>query len=521
MHLNDARGLAQSLSELLKDAHQTLEGARETPELVAWVTGHLGCELNAVVNVVSRFPGWEHVNLQRGVDAYLAAHTPDAEWFGIAGQGREHEDFINMLASAAKGWSSFEPGAVDYATAAIGPDETTEVVSFGLVLTVSPDGGPVVLGLRGAQEHQAPQCQIVVLAPDRSSATRTRDEIERLTRELDLYRGQILSFTWSEHRGNDLVTFLPRPGLTADQVILPDGVLATIERHIIGIAEHAVRLREHGQHLKRGLLLHGPPGTGKTHTVRYLMGRMSDCTVIVVTGTAIRFVSQAAGLARRLQPAIVVLEDVDLIAQDRSFTDDGNPLLFSLLDAMDGVGADADVTFVLTTNRADVLERALADRPGRVDLAVEIPKPDEAGRAALLRLYARDLRLEADLGPVVAKTEGATASFFKELLRRAVLDALRAGEGEPVLTDEHLGRALEEMLTQREALTRSLLGSGRPVMSEDEQYAGGPPYDEDPDDDGEPGQGSYGGQFGVPFPQPAPGFPGGAPSGGFIGFYEP
>jgi len=47
--------------------------------------------------------------------------------------------------------------------------------------------------------------------------------------------------------------------------------------------------------------------------------------------------------------------------------------LFSLLDAMDGVGADADVTFVLTTNRADILETALADRPGRVDLAVEIP----------------------------------------------------------------------------------------------------------------------------------------------------
>nr|BFE77506.1 hypothetical protein GCM10020093_001070 [Planobispora longispora] len=73
---------------------------------------------------------------------------------------------------------------------------------------------------------------------------------------------------------------------------------------------------------------------------------------------------------------------------------------------MDGVGADSDVTFVLTTNRAGVLERALADRPGRVDLAVEIPKPDAAGRAALLRLYARDLRLEADLDPIVTATEG-------------------------------------------------------------------------------------------------------------------
>ncbi|GIH22028.1 ATPase [Acrocarpospora phusangensis] len=468
MDLKDAKELTRALSELLKDAHHQLDEARPTPELVARVTGHLGCSLKDVVNVVERFPTWEHVNLQRGLDAYLAAHTPDAEWFGIAGHGREHNDIVNMLASAERNWERFEPGAVDYATAAVGPDETTEVISLGLILTRSPEGVPVVVGLRGAQEHSAPQCRIVVLAPDRRSATGTRDAIERLMREHDIYRGQVLSFAWSEHRGNDLVTFLPRPSLAADEVILPGGVLATIERHIVGIAEHAVRLREHGQHLKRGLLLHGPPGTGKTHTVRYLMGRMSECTVIVMTGTAIRYVTQAAGLARRLQPAIIILEDVDLVARDRSHTDDGNPLLFALLDAMDGVGADADVTFVLTTNRADVLEHALVDRPGRVDLAVEIPKPDAVGRTALLRLYARDLRLEADLDPVVAKTAGATASFFKELLRRTVLTALRDEDPSPVLTGEHLSQALTDMLGEREALTRSLLGSGERVHQAEE-----------------------------------------------------
>lgn len=473
MDLSDARGLARALEELLKDAHDEIGRAKKTPALVARVTGHLGCELKNVVNVVAGFPAWEHVNLQRGVDAYLAAHTPEAEWFGIAGHGREHEDLVNMLASAARGWERYEPGAVDYATAAVGPDETTEVISLGLILARSPDGAPVVIGLRGPQEHMPGQCRVIVLATDRSIATRTRDEIERRMHEHDIYRRQILSFEWSEHRGNDLVTFLPRPDLAADQVILPDGVLATIERHIVDIGAQAVRLREHGQHLKRGLLLHGPPGTGKTHTVRYLMGRMRDCTVIVMTGSAIRYVTQAAGLARRLQPAIVILEDVDLVARDRSYTEDGNPLLFALLDAMDGVGADADVTFVLTTNRADVLERALADRPGRVDLAVRIPKPDADGRAALLRLYARELRLTADLEPIVARTEGATASFFKELLRRAVLTALHDTESVTELTGEHLGRALDEMLDERETLTRALLGSGeRAHETEEDDDAG-------------------------------------------------
>lgn len=85
------------------------------------------------------------------------------------------------------------------------------------------------------------------------------------------------------------------------------------------------------------------------------ISRLPDTTVVVLTGTGMRYISQAAALARRFQPAMVVLEDVDLVANDRSFGPAGNPLLFSLLDAMDGIGADADVTFVLTTNRADML----------------------------------------------------------------------------------------------------------------------------------------------------------------------
>ena len=65
----------------------------------------------------------------------------------------------------------------------------------------------------------------------------------------------------------------------------------------------------------------------------------------------------------------------------------GGPLLFQVLNEMDGLTEEADVAFLLTTNRADLLEPALSQRPGRVDLAVEIPLPDAAGRARLLSLY--------------------------------------------------------------------------------------------------------------------------------------
>ena len=237
-------------------------------------------------------------------------------------------------------------------------------------------------------------------------------------REHDVFRGQVLMFGFSEHRGNQLVNFWPRPELVADQVVLPPGVLETVERHVVFAAGRAARLKAAGQHIKRGLLLHGPPGTGKTHTVRYLMSRLTGSTVIVVSGTALMLIGEATALARRLQPAVLVVEDVDLIAQDRSFGPGAHPLLFQLLNEMDGVGADADVTFVLTTNRVEVLEHALTDRPGRIDLAVEFPRPDAAARERLLRLYARGVPMHLpDATALVAATAGVTATGVQPVIR--------------------------------------------------------------------------------------------------------
>lgn len=108
------------------------------------------------------------------------------------------------------------------------------------------------------------------------------------------------------------------------------------------------------------------------------------------------------------------------------------------------------------------MERALVDRPGRIDLAVEVPRPDAGGREKLLRLYARGVTLDLpDASRLVAGTDGVTASFMRELVRRAVLRQLEATPpNQQVSLDEAaLQAALDELSGERQALTRSLLGA--------------------------------------------------------------
>ncbi len=447
----------QRLAEAAAEQAQARRSAGAAP-LLPVLEAHLGTDPRGIAVLTEMLSPLRVVDADVALERVVAAHG-GGELIGIGGgDQRWHNSLSEILQLTTHGM--FPLGPVDYHTAPVGPAEERATVAFGLHLfRVIRDGArhPVAVLERAGnpQFGQAPKLEVLATADGVAEALLA--EIRTAMNAHSVLRGKVVTFAPSEYGSSaGGVTFVPRPDVAAGDVVLPAGRLERIERHVLGIARHRGELLAAGQHLKRGVLLYGPPGTGKTHTVRYLVGAAREATVILLSGTSLQFVHHAAEVARALQPAIVVLEDCDLVAEERSHRT-SSPLLFEVLDTLDGLAADADVVFLLTTNRADMLEPALAQRPGRVDLAVEIPLPGAEARRALLALYAADLPFSpAALDEVAAAAEGTTASFTKELVRRAVLRAVERGGAD--VGDADLRAALTEMMDDGEALTRVLVG---------------------------------------------------------------
>ena len=120
-----------------------------------------------------------------------------------------------------------------------------------------------------------------MIAPERSGAEGFIACLQSLIAEHDVFRGQVITVR-SGMEGSS-VAFVERPRMDASELVLPEGVLDRIERHLAGPSVHRERLVAMGRHMSRGLLLWGPPGTGKTLTVRYLTSTLRDTTVIILS----------------------------------------------------------------------------------------------------------------------------------------------------------------------------------------------------------------------------------------------
>ncbi|MGP9606254.1 AAA family ATPase [Glutamicibacter sp. AOP38-B1-38] len=463
----ELRGFMKSFAQLARLADQYQE--HHKGQLLAPVLAeHLGLDPGTLSLVVENFASHRLADANIVLERLICV-DPQARVIGLAGQERHHFDLSDLVGVQGNFGVLGEPS---YTTLAVGPGRQQRFLSFGIHLFTTGQTPMVILLRQANPEYGKPEATLEVLCTDEKLVDSFLADFREGLHTTSIYRGQVISFKSSEYsESNAGITFHQREEISDEQLILPTGLRERIEEQVLGIGIHRDALLAHGSHLKRGVLLYGPPGTGKTHTVRYLASAAKDHTVILLNGNTLSLVSQASAMARALQPSIVVLEDCDLIAEDRSFGHGPQPLLFEVLDSMDGLDPDADVSFVLTTNRVESLERALVQRPGRIDLAVQIPRPDFDGRKALLRLYGSKLELSQETVDSVAQlTEGTTASFTREVIRRAILTASIAGV--PV-TERHVRISAADLMDDSATLTRNFLGG-----TEDPDLNGGEPDEE-------------------------------------------
>ena len=457
---SEAQEFAAAFRSFLEWVHSEDAQGRERNEVVSLVGDYLG-EDGSARSVVSRsLAPFEHVNLQTALNAWSREPGREVAVHGFTIPPHHPPATLQQILTG-QGLPWLRLSAPVLADLPNGPGSTLACLERAVLLVDDADGRYVVM-VSATAEHGPPSLDVEIAGLPVQTAQAVHARLGELRHQLNVYRGHVLDVSFNNMGGVSL-DFGEVPELARDDVVLPEVVIGRVERHALGIAAHRDALLAAGQHLKRGLLLYGPPGTGKTHTTRYLIGQMAGYTRFVLTGRALQGLGSVTDFARELQPAVIVLEDVDLVAEHRGFGPGSSPVLFDLLDAMDGAAPDADLLFVLTTNRADLLEPALAARPGRVDVAIEIDLPDEEGRRRLLALYARSLPLrlsERETREVVERTEGVTASFVKELLRRAMLESLHDSPSEPLVTAAHTARALDDLLDADQKLTRSLLGVG-------------------------------------------------------------
>ena len=429
------------------------------------LTQHFGDRpLEQVVTAARTFPLASRVDVQVAIDELFASREKPA-LLGIHSPfGHETTTLAHLF---ARGPYPVEFGPLQHDDVDIGdPSLPRRCLNNGLWLSKDQEF-PFALLLSAAMEYGrvvGVHLELAVPQGERGlefSQIFFRD-LESRVNAGRTYRGRVISLeSHREYSGRGGAVKVHRlRAVRREEVILPEKTLSLLDRNVGSFIHARAHIKRLGFSAKKGLLFYGSPGTGKTHTIHYLASQLPEHTTLLITAEQVGLLDEYFRLARFLQPSMVVVEDVDLIARVRERM--GSPceevLLNKLLNEMDGLREDADVIFVLTTNRPDQIEPALTARPGRIDRAIEFPLPDEQGRSKLINLYSRGLELSgALLELTVRRTKGASPAFIKELMRRAAQFQFEM-RSDGKLQEAALDGALEEMVFSGGTLNLKLLG---------------------------------------------------------------
>lgn len=330
-----------------------------------------------------------------------------------------------------------------------GPDEHEFVLANGRQFWKSPDGNGVAIEVDfDSSPMMSTETEIIFTVPlDRHDWV--RDLIGKVHKWMDkhhILRARAIT------AGGDFIKFDEMTGW--DDVLLPTDLKEAIERNCIGLLKYKELYKLNGIPLRRGILLHGKPGTGKTMIGRAL-AQMCEVTFILATPGMIEDASDVRRIfnwGRRFAPSILYFEDFDMVARDRH-VNFGNDVLGEFMTGLDGLDSGEGIIAVATTNDLTAIEPALKERPNRFDLVMEVPPMAATERHDYLQRWLKNRPgCSIDFGAIVERTNGFTGAQMQELCRLAVFEAveehLKSGKDDSIvlpLTDAHYDSALGKM----------------------------------------------------------------------------
>ena len=242
----------------------------------------------------------------------------------------------------------------------------------------------------------------------------------------NLYKGEKLIYL-----PRNEFDFLEYPELGWNDVVLKDEIKEEIDLNITFMLDNAAECLCSGIPWRRGLIFGGIAGTGKTQVCRILCNKVpKGVTVIWATPKALyeaNTINTLFEAARYFQPTLLIIEDIDFIGKDRSIDDDD--VLGELLTQLDGNDPNHGLFIVATTNRPQMLDLALANRPSRFDVKVDFNVPEDEERKKLIKLFTKKMEFESPLnyGKISLSMNGLTGAHIKEIFVYAQLKALKRG----------------------------------------------------------------------------------------------